>query len=114
MMATARRHRTSGRSGGKPDVDSSVLRLLVLGPHGRGGRVRARLLGTTADRVLREADVPCLVVRRMAPMPWRGVVFRTQPLDALTWGVILVVGTSVILGGELDKWWSRRTGRLLG
>jgi hypothetical protein len=32
----------------------------------------------------------------------------------LTWGVILVVGTSVILGGELDKWWSRRTGRLLG
>ena len=36
--------------------------LVVIGPHGGKG-FRARILGTTADRVLHDADVPCLVIR---------------------------------------------------
>ncbi|MEX0891778.1 MAG: universal stress protein [Gemmatimonadota bacterium] len=36
--------------------------LIVVGPH-RGGGVGAHFLGTTADRVIRAADVPCLVAR---------------------------------------------------
>lgn len=35
--------------------------LIVVGPH-RGGAAGAHFLGTTADRVIRTADVPCLVV----------------------------------------------------
>lgn len=35
--------------------------LIVVGPH-RGGAVGAHFLGTTADRVIRSAAVPCLVV----------------------------------------------------
>ncbi|HUH11613.1 MAG TPA: HAD-IC family P-type ATPase, partial [Longimicrobiales bacterium] len=41
-------------------------------------------------------------------------VFRTQPLDPLAWALIALVGSTVILGGELDKWHSRRSGHLLG
>lgn len=36
--------------------------LIVVGPHS-GGEVGAHFLGTTADRVLRTAEVPCLVAR---------------------------------------------------
>lgn len=36
--------------------------LIALGPH-RGGDVGAHFLGTTADAVIRESRVPCLVVR---------------------------------------------------
>jgi len=41
-------------------------------------------------------------------------VFRTVPLDAAQWGVILAVGSTVILGGELDKAWQRRRKNPLG
>ena len=41
-------------------------------------------------------------------------VFRTVPLDAGQWGMILVVGSTVILGGELDKAWQRRRKHALG
>lgn len=44
--------------------------LIVLGPHS-GGKVGAHLLGTTADRVIRTAEVPCLVVRRPLSLPFR-------------------------------------------
>jgi len=40
--------------------------LIVVGPH-RGGAAGAHFLGTTADRVIRTADVPCLVVREPVP-----------------------------------------------
>lgn len=36
--------------------------LIMVGPH-RGGAVGAHFLGTTADRLIRTADVPCLVVK---------------------------------------------------
>ncbi|HUP53566.1 MAG TPA: HAD-IC family P-type ATPase [Longimicrobiales bacterium] len=41
-------------------------------------------------------------------------VFRTQPLSLAQWGLTVLVGTTVIVGGELDKWWSRRRKRPLG
>ncbi|MCO5168284.1 MAG: HAD-IC family P-type ATPase [Planctomycetes bacterium] len=44
---------------------------------------------------------------------WFQGVFQTVPLSAWQWAVIVAVGTLVILGGELDKWWSRRRGRAL-
>lgn len=40
-------------------------------------------------------------------LPFLQSVFRTQPLSPQLWGWIVVVGLTVILGGELDKWWSR-------
>lgn len=50
--------------------------LIVLGPH-RGGR-GTRLLGTTADRIIRTANVPCLIVRAPLTLPLRRV---GVPLD---------------------------------
>jgi Ca2+-transporting ATPase len=35
-------------------------------------------------------------------------VFRTVPLTGEEWGITIVVGSTVIIGGELDKWWNRR------
>jgi magnesium-transporting ATPase (P-type) len=52
-----------------------------------------------------------LAVLYLAPLQG---VFRTQPLAAETWGWILLVGVTVIAGGELDKAWNRRRRRPLG
>jgi magnesium-transporting ATPase (P-type) len=41
-------------------------------------------------------------------------VFRTVPLGLSDWGLLLAVGATVILGGELDKWRNRRTAHPLG
>lgn len=41
-------------------------------------------------------------------------IFRTVPLDAGQWSVIVAVGSTVILGGELDKAWQRRRKHALG
>jgi nucleotide-binding universal stress UspA family protein len=51
--------------------------LVVLGPHRRRG-VADAILGSTADRVLRSARVPCLVAREALSFPLRRVVV---PLD---------------------------------
>jgi nucleotide-binding universal stress UspA family protein len=51
--------------------------VIVLGPH-RGSAPADRLLGTTADRVIRSAACPCLVVRGPLRLPLRRVVV---PLD---------------------------------
>jgi nucleotide-binding universal stress UspA family protein len=51
--------------------------LIVLGPHRRRARGDA-ILGSTADRVIRTADVPCLVVRGPLSLPLRRVMV---PLD---------------------------------
>jgi nucleotide-binding universal stress UspA family protein len=51
--------------------------VIVLGPH-RGRAHADRLLGTTADRVIRSAACPCLVVRGPLALPLRRVVV---PLD---------------------------------
>ncbi len=55
----------------------AAANLIVIGPHGGRG-MRARLLGTTADRVLREAEVPVLVVRKGPPPPWTGIGVATD------------------------------------
>lgn len=41
-------------------------------------------------------------------------VFRIQPLSAEMWGIMLLIGTTVIIGGELDKWRNRRLGKPIG
>jgi magnesium-transporting ATPase (P-type) len=56
------------------------------------------------------------LLAQLAVLYWAPLqaVFRTVPLDAAQWAVVLVVGTLVIVGGELDKGWQRRRGRSLG
>lgn len=51
--------------------------LIVLGAHGKR-RIGDELLGSTADRVIRSADVPCLVVRGGLSVPLRRVL---APVD---------------------------------
>ncbi len=41
-------------------------------------------------------------------LPFFQAVFRTEPLSLELWGLIVLVALTVIVGGELDKWWSRR------
>lgn len=55
--------------------------LIVLGPHA-GGDLGARILGTTADRVVREADVPCLILRAPLPEAVRSVAAAIDFSDA--------------------------------
>lgn len=58
--------------------------LVVLGPH-RGGQARARVLGTTADAVIRGAEVPVLVVNGRLHLPVRRIGVPTdfsQPAGA--------------------------------
>jgi nucleotide-binding universal stress UspA family protein len=82
-------------------VEATAAELIVLGPH----RLRPfgdRFLGSTADRVIRTAPVPCLLVREPLDLPLRRVMVPTdlsehagRALDAaLQW-----VGT---LGAETD------------
>ena len=47
--------------------------LILLGPH-RGRSLASRFLGSTADRVIRTAAVPCLIVRDALAIPLRRVV----------------------------------------
>ena len=56
------------------------------------------------------------VLAQMAAVYWAPLqaVFRTVPLTLEQWLVMLAIATSVILGGELDKWWNRRRHRPLG
>lgn len=51
--------------------------LVVLGPHRGEGR-ETFYLGSTADRVIRTSEVPCLVVRRPLPLPLRRIGVPTD------------------------------------
>lgn len=51
--------------------------LIVLGPHRHRG-VMDRLLGATADRVVRASEVPCLIVRGPLSLPLRRVLVPTD------------------------------------
>lgn len=70
--------------------------LIVLGPH-RTRAVGDQVLGTTADRLGRDARVPCLVVRRPISEPLRQImvpsdlsdVARDALIAALQWGQLL-------------------------
>ncbi|MDZ7779127.1 MAG: HAD-IC family P-type ATPase [Gemmatimonadota bacterium] len=56
------------------------------------------------------------LVAQLAVLYWGPLqaVFRTVPLDVEQWGVVVAVGATVVIGGELDKAWQRRRGRALG
>jgi calcium-translocating P-type ATPase len=41
-------------------------------------------------------------------------VFRTTSLTPQDWMLVAMIGSTAIIGGELDKWRNRRLGRLLG
>lgn len=54
--------------------------LIVVGPHS-GGEVGAHFLGTTADRVIRSAEVPCLVAPVSLSLPARRIGVPTDFSD---------------------------------
>ncbi len=47
-------------------------------------------------------------------LPPLQTIFRTVPLSTQQWGWIVLFGTAVIIGGELDKFINRRRGRPIG
>jgi hypothetical protein len=56
------------------------------------------------------------LLAQLTVLHWRPLqaVFRTVPLEAAQWSVIVAVGSAVIFGGEPDKAWQRRRGQSLG
>jgi nucleotide-binding universal stress UspA family protein len=70
--------------------------LVVIGPH-RPRPFGSRLLGKTADRLVRALDVPCLVLRGSLPLPLERVLVATDlsPVSigaidvAVDWAVML-------------------------
>ena len=83
--------------------------LVVLGPHRKGG-LEQRFLGSTADRVVRSAEVPCLVVRCHLNLPLRRIVVPVDLSDparealdlALDWGWQLGSRGAPTVGPALD------------
>ncbi|HEX7119682.1 MAG TPA: universal stress protein [Longimicrobiales bacterium] len=81
--------------------------LIVLGRH-RGGEPRA-ILGTTADHVVRESTVPCLVVPGALRLPLRAVLVPLDPSKpapgvarlALSWASALGAGAASRPGTEV-------------
>ena len=79
--------------------------VIVLGPHRRHG---SRALGSTADRVVRGTEVPCLIVPRALELPLRRVVAaidlsdsgRGALLAALTWASALRRPSTALSAGE--------------
>jgi universal stress protein E len=69
--------------------------LLVFGPH-RGRGIGAHFLGTTADRVVRSARVPCLVTNSAVAAPIRSIGvpidFSRSSQDALDFATGLAAG----------------------
>lgn len=82
--------------------------LIVLGPH-RGRAIGDRVLGTTADRVIRTSEVPCLIVPAPVSLPLRRILVPTDLSEpslialevALTWGAALRNPSSQGGGTEL-------------
>jgi nucleotide-binding universal stress UspA family protein len=78
--------------------------LIVVGPH-RGGPVGAHFLGTTADRVIRTAEVPCLVVDEPLTEPIRriGVPIDCSDPSQGALEVALAWGLQVSAGAEAER-----------
>lgn len=55
--------------------------LIVIGPH-RGGPEARQVLGTTADRLVRTSDGPCLIVHGPVSLPLRRVLVPSDLSDA--------------------------------
>jgi nucleotide-binding universal stress UspA family protein len=73
--------------------------LVVVGPH-RGGEVGVRFLGTTADRVIRTAEVPSLVVRGPLELPLRRIGVPTDFSGPARGALDLALALAGSLGGE--------------
>ncbi|HEU0014118.1 MAG TPA: universal stress protein [Longimicrobium sp.] len=72
--------------------------VIVLGPH-RGGAPPG-LLGATADRVIRSAACPCLVVRGPLALPLRRVVVPLDLSDPARGALTTALGWIEALGGR--------------
>ncbi|MHB1167812.1 MAG: universal stress protein [Longimicrobiales bacterium] len=55
--------------------------LIVIGPH-RGPEATSQVLGTTADRLVRTSEVPCLIVHEPISLPLRCVIIPTDLSNA--------------------------------
>jgi len=62
-------------------ADEVAADLIVIGPHRERNR---EVLGTTADRLVRTSDVPCLIVHAPISLPLRRVVIPTDLSEAAT------------------------------
>jgi universal stress protein E len=75
--------------------------LIVVGPH-RGGAVGAHFLGTTADRVIRTAEVPCLVVAEPLSGPVRRIGVPLDCSDPSQGALEIAFAWGLQLGGGAD------------
>ncbi|MEW5931026.1 MAG: universal stress protein [Gemmatimonadota bacterium] len=73
--------------------------LVVLGPH-RLRPVADRLLGTTADRVIRAAECPVLVLRGEPRLPLRRITVPIDPRDPATAALDVALGMARALGAH--------------
>jgi nucleotide-binding universal stress UspA family protein len=73
--------------------------LVVLGPH-RQRMVADRLLGTTADRVIRGAECPVLVVRGEPRLPLRRITVPIDPRDPAAGALDVALGMARALGAH--------------
>lgn len=73
--------------------------LIVVGPHGRQ-RFADGLLGGTADRVIRSATVPCLVVRGGLRTPLRNLLAPVDRSGAADVALRIAFAWAGALGGE--------------
>ncbi len=62
------------------------------------------------------ASLVAAAVAHAAVLYWGPLqgIFRTVPLDGGQWFMMVLIGTTIIIGGELDKAINRRRGRILG
>ena len=72
--------------------------LIVLGSHS-GSEVAARWRGTTAERVVRSSDVPCLVVTREVHLPIRHAGVATDFTPSARGSALLALDWIPTLGG---------------
>lgn len=75
----------------------AAVDLIVLGPH-RRGRTGDGILGSTADRVLRTAKAPCLVVRAPLSIPLRKVVTPVDLSEPARGALDMALEWSTMLG----------------
>jgi magnesium-transporting ATPase (P-type) len=62
------------------------------------------------------ASLAAALAAHLAALYWAPLqaLLRTQPLSGAQWLALAAVASTVVAGGELDKWWSRRRARPLG
>lgn len=52
-----------------------------------------------------------ILVGQFLIVTFGGKVFRTEPLDFTTWGILLAATSLVLWVGEISRWWQRRKAR---